>query len=204
MPRLKNRMLSILPELATGLRFSVLMLVLCGAIYSPLTTLAASVLFPWQAGGSLIQRDGKVIGSVLVGQRFTSAAYFHGRPSAAGYDPMATAGSNLAPDNPELRKRAMEDSHAIQTLESTTPGRIPADFLAASGSGVDPHISLAAAQLQIPRVARIRGIDETELAALVNDHTQGKQFGVLGQTRVNVLQLNLALDRLTATAPTGS
>lgn len=187
---------SIKEAVVTGIRFSLLMLVLCGAIYAPLTTLAARFLFPWQATGSLIEIDGKVVGSVLVGQRFTGKAYFHGRPSAAAYDPMATAGSNLAPDNPALRARAIQDSERIQALESVTADRIPSDLLAASGSGLDSHITPAAARLQIPRIAKFRHIDEAELMALVNRHTEGKQLGVLGQPRVNVLKLNIALDRL--------
>lgn len=182
----------------TGLRFSLVMLGLCGIAYSGATTAVGGLLFPAQATGSLIERDGKAIGSALIGQPFTGASYFHGRPSAANYDPTATGGSNLAPSNPELRERVAADSASIQQLEGVAAAQIPVDLLAASGAGLDPHISPAAARLQIARVAKARGLSEAQLAELVASHTEGKQLGLFGQPRVNVLLLNLALDDLPA------
>jgi K+-transporting ATPase ATPase C chain len=154
------------------------------------------LLFPRQAEGSLIERDGKAIGSVLVGQPFSGGNYFHGRPSAANYDPRATGGSNLAPDNPALRERVAADSARIQQLEGVKPAQIPVDLLAASGAGLDPHISPQAAELQIARIATARGLHKQQIAELVASHTEGPQLGLFGQPRVNVLMLNLALDEL--------
>lgn len=184
--------------LLTGLRFSLVMLGLCGIAYSGATTAVGGLLFPEQAKGSLIERDGEAVGSTLVGQPFIAANYFHGRPSAAGYDPTATGGSNLAPSNPELRARLSADSEKIQQREDVKAEQIPVDLLAASGAGLDPHISPAAAELQVARVARARGLSEARVAGLVASHTEGKQLGLFGQPRVNVLLLNLALDELPA------
>lgn len=183
-----------LKNLFTGLRFALMMLLLCGA-YSVLTTLLGQTLFPWQASGSLIEQPGRVIGSARIGQHFVDNGYFHGRPSAAAYAPVATSGSNLAPDNPALRRRVAGDAERISMLEGVAINQIPVDLLAASGSGLDPHISPAAARLQIPRIARIRRLDETTVAELVNGQIEGKQLGLLGSPRVNVLLLNLNLDQ---------
>ncbi|WP_288129221.1 potassium-transporting ATPase subunit KdpC [Microbulbifer sp.] len=185
-------------SLLTSLRFSLVMLGLCGIAYSGATTAVGGLLFPEQAKGSLIERDGRVVGSVLIGQPFAGTNYFHSRPSAVAYDPTGTGGSNLGPANPELRERVAADSASIQQREGVKAEQIPVDLLAASGAGLDPHISPAAAKLQMARVAKARGLSETQVAELVASHTEGKQLGVFGQPRVNVLLLNLALDALPA------
>lgn len=191
-----NFSLSFSQQFFTGLRFCLLMLVLCGFLYSASITTLGELLFPYQAKGSLLEHKGEARGSVLIAQNFSGAGYFHGRPSAANNDPMATAGSNLAPSNPALRQRALADSSAIQTREQISAAQIPVDLISASGSGVDPHISPAAAQVQIARVARTRGISEAEVAQLIAQNTEQKQWGIFGQVRVNVLLLNLGLDQL--------
>jgi K+-transporting ATPase ATPase C chain len=137
-----------------------------------------------------------VVGSALAGQAFKSERWFQGRPSAAAYDPRAAAGSNLAPSNPALRERAAAASAAIAAREGVSPERIPADLLTASGSGLDPHLSPAAALLQVPRIARARGLDEAQIRALVASHTEGRWLGLYGAPRVHLLHLNLALDAL--------
>jgi potassium-transporting ATPase KdpC subunit len=170
--------------------------VLLGIIYPLVVTGLAQVLFPRQANGELIrQTGGKIVGSSLLGQPFTSPGYFHSRPSAAGtagYDPMASGGSNLGPTNKALIDRV---SSTVQSLGAENPGaRIPVDLVTTSGSGLDPHLSPAAAEFQIPRVARERHLSEMDLHALVAKHTEGRQLGFLGEPRVNVLELNLELD----------
>lgn len=179
------------------LRFAALLMLLTGVVYPTVTTLLGGALFPRQAQGSLIERNGVVVGSDLVGQPFSGAAYFVGRPSAAGagYDPTAASGSNLAPSQPALRERVAADGAAVANREGVTPDRVPADLLAASGSGMDPHVSPAAADLQVPRVARARGLPEARVRALVRANTERGPFG-LGRSGVNVLRLNLALDAL--------
>lgn len=188
--------LSFSQQFFIGLRFCLVMLVLCGILYSASITKLGELLFSYQAQGSLLEHKGEARGSLLVAQTFSGDGYFHGRPSAANNDPMATAGSNLAPSNPALRERALADSATIQTREQITATQIPVDLISASGSGVDPHISPAAAQVQIARVARARNISETEVVQLVANSTEQKQWGIFGQVRVNVLLLNLALDQL--------
>lgn len=182
-------------SIGTWIRFTALFLVLCGLVYPTLTTLLASAIFPRQANGSLIVQDGKVVGSELVGQTFNGNRYFVGRPSAAGagYDPTAASGSNLAVSNPSLRERVRNDAKAISQREGIRLTQIPPDLLAASGSGLDPHISPEAAQIQIPRVARARGLPEIRVSQLVTANTDR---GLLGNPRVNVLKLNLALDKV--------
>jgi K+-transporting ATPase ATPase C chain len=184
----KNLLISIWMTLATT--------VLLGIIYPLVVTGLAQVMFPRQANGELIrQAGGKIAGSSLIGQPFTAAGYFHSRPSAAGaagYDPMASGGSNLAPTNKALLDRV---SASVQALQAENPAvRIPVDLATASGSGLDPHISPAAADFQVPRVARERGVAEAEVRALVNQHSEERQLGFLGEPRVNVLELNLDLD----------
>jgi potassium-transporting ATPase KdpC subunit len=183
----KNLLISIWMTLATT--------VLLGIVYPLIVTGLAQVLFPRQANGSLIQAGGKTIGSRLIGQPFSSPAYFHPRPSAAGlagYDSSSSAASNLAPTNKSLIDRVNGD---MEILHRENPNSaIPVDLVTTSGSGLDPDISPAAAEFQIPRVARERGIAESELRTLVWNHIQARQLGFLGEPRVNVLQLNLDLD----------
>jgi len=184
----KNLMISIWMTLATTL--------LLGIVYPLVVTGLAQVMFPRQANGELIkQPGGKIAGSSLIGQPFTSAGYFHSRPSAAGpagYDPMASGGSNLGPTNKALLDRV---SASVQSLRAeNSSAHIPADLATASASGLDPHLSPAAADFQVPRVARERGITEPEVRALVKQHTKERQLGFLGEPRVNVLELNLDLD----------
>jgi K+-transporting ATPase ATPase C chain len=184
----KNLLISIWMTLATT--------VLLGIIYPLVVTGLAQVMFPHQANGELIQQaGGKIAGSRLIGQPFTSAGYFHSRPSAAGaagYDPMASGGSNLGPTNKALLDRV---SVSVQALQAENPAaRIPVDLATASGSGLDPHISPAAADFQVPRVARERGMTEAEVRAVVKQHSEERQLGFLGEPRVNVLGLNLDLD----------
>jgi K+-transporting ATPase ATPase C chain len=157
-------------------------------------TLLSQGIFPNQANGSLIVKDGKVVGSRLIAQAFTGDQYFHPRPSAAGngYDPTSSGGSNLAPTNQTLVMRVQQD---VAKLQKENPGAsIPADLATASGSGLDPDISPAAAEFQIPRVAKARAMKTDDLRRIVARHTQPRQLGLLGEPRVNVLELNLDLD----------
>lgn len=178
----------------TALRAAIVFLIVCGGVYPFFTTVVVGGLFPHQSTGSLVERDGRVVGSALVGQRFVSVHYFHSRPSAAGHDPFAVSGSNLAPSNPDLRERIEADAARIARLEGVAPGQIPVDLLAASGGGIDPHISPQAAAIQVDRVARSRGLTPAEIEAQVQRFTDGPSLGIFGQPRVNVLLLNLALD----------
>lgn len=165
-----------------------------GLLYSLAGAGLGSLLFPHQAGGSLIERDGQVIGSSLVAQPFADDRYFQSRPSAAGYDVMALAGSNQARTNPDLRKRIDEARAAVASREGVTPDAVPSDLVTQSGGGIDPHLSPAAIQLQTARVARARGLPVSEVQRVVAEHTEAPQFGLLGAPRINVLELNLALD----------
>jgi potassium-transporting ATPase KdpC subunit len=180
----------------TSLIFAVFCTLVLGLGYPVVTTLIGQALFPSQARGSLIQREGRIVGSSLIGQSFSGATYFIGRPSSAGkgYDPTSASGSNLAASNPALRERAAATAQDIAARENVSLEQIPVDLVAASGSGLDPHISPEAAALQIPRVARARGITEDAVREAVARHTAAPTFGVLGQARVNVLELNLDLD----------
>jgi len=171
--------------------------VLLGIVYPLVTTAVAQVAFPHEADGSLIERDGVVVGSELIGQSFTAPEYFHSRPSAAGagYDGSASSGSNLGPLSPDLAA-AVTERVAAYREENGLPDTVavPVDAVTASGSGLDPHISIENARLQAARVAAVRGLDVAEVDALIDDHTDGRSLWVLGEPGVNVLTLNLALD----------
>jgi len=183
----KNLIISIL--------FTVVTTVMFGIIYPLAVTGIAQVLFPKQANGELIKSGDHLAGSHLIGQPFTAPGYFWSRPSAAGaagYDPTSSGGSNLAPTTKALIDRV---NASVQQLQPTNPNAsIPADLVTTSGSGLDPDISPASAEFQIPRVSKERGMSEQDIRALVTKHTKGRQFGVLGEARVNVLDLNLDLD----------
>lgn len=178
----------------TAIWFTLVTTVIFGLIYPLAVTALSQLLFPDRANGQLIERNGKLVGSRIIGQEFTGAGYFHSRPSAAGtgYDPTSSGSNNLGPTNKALIERVKTD---VRELQAENPGvPIPIDLVTASGSGLDPDISPAAAEFQVPRVARERGMSEAEVRALVHKHTQGRQFGLLGEPRVRVLGLNLDLD----------
>lgn len=177
----------------------LVMTVITGIAYPLVTTGVAQVLFPHQANGSLIEKNGKPIGSELIGQAFDDPRYFWGRPSATApqpYNGTASNGSNQGPSNPALRDAVQQRIDALRKADPGNTSTVPADLVTASGSGLDPQISPAAAQYQIARVARVRHLSADQVQALVTKFTQGRQLGLLGEPRVNVLPLNLALDQL--------
>ena len=182
----KNLLISVL--------FTIVTTVLFGLVYPLAVTGLSQMLFHDRANGQLIQKDGKIAGSRIIGQAFVGPTYFHSRPSAAGtgYDATSSSGSNLGPTNKTLIARVSADVQRVQQENPSVP--IPVDLVTSSGSGLDPHISPAAADFQIARVARERHIREMDLRAIVARHTEGRQFGFLGEPRVNVLELNLELD----------
>jgi len=183
-------------NILVAISFTLVTTVMFGVIYPLAVTGMAQLLFHDRANGQLIARDGKLVGSRIIGQAFTGSAYFHSRPSSAGtgYDPMASGGSNLAPTNKNLIERVTGD---VQKLHAENPNAaIPVDLATTSGSGLDPDISPEAADFQIPRVAHSRNMKQTDLRALVQKHTKGRDLEFLGEPRVNVLELNLDLDSL--------
>lgn len=189
-------------ELRTAITMTIALVAITGLIYPLFVTGAAQLLFKDRADGSLIERDGVIVGSEYIGQAFTQDQYFSGRISAAGatednpdgYDALASGASNLGPTNQLLIDRVEATIAGIAEREGVQPAQIPADAVYASGSGLDPDISPAYAEIQIPRVARTRGISEDTVRELVRENTSSRQFGILGEPRVNVLKLNLALD----------
>ena len=197
-----------LKEIRPAIVFIVALTIITGLIYPLAMTGIAGLVFPSQAQGSLIEKDGKVIGSALIGQNFTSDKYFHGRPSAtntpdpkdatktidAPYNAANSGGSNLGPTSKALAERVKGD---LAKLRAENPNAaVPVDLVTTSGSGLDPDVSPDAAYFQVPRVAKARGLAETQIRELVAAHVSGRTLGLLGEPRVNVLELNLALDRL--------
>jgi potassium-transporting ATPase KdpC subunit len=174
---------------------TVVTTLLLGLIYPLVVTGLAQMIFPHEANGQLIVKNGKVIGSSLIGQGFSGPGYFHSRPSAAGngYDAANSGGSNLGPTNQKLLERVKAD---VASAQAENPGMpIPIDMVTTSASGFDPHITPANAEFQLPRIAKARGISVEQVQAVISKHTDGRQFGILGEPRVNVLELNLDLDR---------
>ena len=186
------------PSVASMLRgsigLSIITLGVCGFLYSSATTGLGQLIFPEQANGSLIEQNGKVIASRLIAQPFSSAQYFQPRPSAANYDPMAMADSNMALTNPELAKIIEQRTVAAMASYQVSRSQIPSDLITASGSGMDPDISAQSALIQVKSVAAARQISEQQVLSLVQQHTKPATFGVMGKARVNVLELNLSLD----------
>jgi potassium-transporting ATPase KdpC subunit len=181
-------------NMITAVLYTVVTTILLGVGY-PLLVYGLAQIWPEKANGQLMRRKGTVVGSRIIAQPFTGPGYFHPRPSAAGtngYDPTNSGGSNLGPTNQKLVDRVESD---VATLQAENPGKpVPVDLVTTSGSGLDPDITPAGADFQVPRVAKARGIAEVDLHQLVAEHTEGRQFGFLGEARVNVLELNLVLD----------
>jgi potassium-transporting ATPase KdpC subunit len=193
-------------QLWASLRAILMATVFLGLVYPLVITGIAQLAFHDHANGSLLHHDGTVVGSSLIGQSFAgNPAYFQSRPSAAGegYDPLATSASNLGPTNRELLKTTEQRRAAAAKQDDVPPGRVPADALQASGSGLDPGISPAYAAVQVERVARVRQLSTRQVRALVTKYTQGRDLGFLGEPQVNVLRLNLALDRLSGPGSVG-
>ena len=186
--------------MAKVIRTSVILLALVCVlqlVYVFFVTGIAQTFMPYQANGSLLYVDGKVVGSELIGQSFTSPGYFHGRPSAVDYDSAESGGSNYGPTSAELMKQVRQRIERVRRENGLPPDApVPADLVLASGSGLDPHISVEGTMLQVPRVATARGLPESEVKALVEQHIEYPQFGVLGREHLNVLKLNIALDEV--------
>ena len=187
--------MNLLKQIYPAVALTIVLTVLVGIIYPFVITGLSDLLFKEKARGSFIEREGKVVGSRLIGQPFNGPGYFHSRPSAAGsgYDATASGGTNLGPTSKRLFEEQVRERSKQLRTENPNVG-IPIDLITSSGSGLDPHISPAAADFQIPRVARERRMSEDKVKQLVQEHTEGRQFSVLGEPRVNVLELNLALD----------
>ena len=187
--------MNLLKHIYPAVALTIVLTVLVGIVYPFIMTGLSQLLFNEKARGSLIEREGKVIGSRLIGQPFNGPGYFHSRPSAAGsgYDATASGGTNLGPTSKQLFEEQVRGRS--KQLGAENPNvKIPIDLITSSGSGLDPHVSPAGADFQIPRVARERRMSEDKVKQLVQEYTEGRQFGVLGEPRVNVLELNLALD----------
>jgi len=190
-------------QIWTAISVTVVLMILTGLAYPMLVTGIAQLLFPEQANGSLIIENGRIVGSRLIGQRFSGPRYFHPRPSAAGagYDPLASGGTNMGPTDRNLADTLIANAvDSIIASDGAHRGGIPADLATSSGSGLDPDISPASAMIQIARVAHARNVDSVTVAEIVARHIQGRQFGLFGEPRVNVLSLNLALDSALALA----
>ena len=186
--------------LITAAVMTLMLTLVTGIIYPIAIYLIAQTVFPWQANGSLVMRDSHVVGSKLIGQNFNQARYFHPRPSAAGdkgYDASNSSGSNLGPTNRKLVDGAKDALHKVlEENPDTTPRQVPSDMITASGSGLDPEISSADAHVQVARVAKARGLSDEAVESLIRENTRGRSAGIFGEPGVNVLELNLALDRL--------
>ena len=186
-------------HLRPAILMTLLLCVITGLVYPGIVTVIAQLLFPRQANGSLVVVNGRVVGSALIGQPFTQPWYFHPRPSAAGagYDATASAGTNKGPTDAKLADTLIAGRvDSLVAAGVVTKGQVPSDMVTASASGLDPHISPANARLQVARVARARGADSAAVLRLLDEHTEGRQFGFFGEPRVNVLLLNIALDSL--------
>lgn len=182
-------------NLITAFWFTIVTTIMFGVLYPLGITGLAQLLFPRRANGQLVEKDGKIVGSRIIGQSFSGPGYFHSRPSSAGtgYDATSSGGSNLAPTNKTLIERVKGDVEKAQGENPSTP--VPVDLVTASGSGLDPEVSPAAAEFQVARVAKERNVSEAEVRSLVQKFTRNRQFGILGEPGVNVLELNLELDR---------
>jgi K+-transporting ATPase ATPase C chain len=193
--------MNLLKHIYPAVALTIVLTVLVGIIYPFVMTGLSELLFKEKARGSLMERNGKVIGSRLIGQPFKGAGYFHSRPSAAGagYDGTASGGTNLGPTSQKLFDEQIK-GRAKELKDENPKMKVPVDLVTSSGSGLDPHISPAAAEFQVPRVARERRMEEDQVRRLVQEHTEGRQFGVLGEPKVNVLELNLALDEVSRRA----
>jgi K+-transporting ATPase ATPase C chain len=191
-----------LTEIKRGILFTAVTMVLFAGVYHPFMWVVGRVLFPAQAEGSLIRRaDGTVVGSSLIAQNFTKPEYFHPRPSGVDYNAASTGGTNYGPSNPDHLEAVKERLDAVVAAEGASAADVPSEMVTASGGGLDPHIPPKAAEIQVARVAQARHVDATKIRELVRSHTEGPALGVFGRARVNVLELNLALDETSPRSP---